>query len=464
MTNQPSNIARENGCYFSWCPLSCIGPLSRRIKNSYFINVGMRECAYFIQMGLSRRESDTPFSFAILEDADIGSGNIFEPMRKLVEKILMESDGEIPEMIFLMGSCSTEIMKLDLFELSYKLTGEFNIPVIPVQTSGMCYSQSDGEDAALSGLVDFCFSQAQGCDSGDGKEDRGEEVILVGSVSEHAAAALKNEMEKFGIPFAGIFPGNSVSEILGISKKLNKNSIIVPLQPYIFRTLRKLRQKYKCKILNTTFPVGHDGSRIFYSDLCRHFRLPADAVFDAANDVWKSMEVKAGLLKNKKIFIVGDGLFEIPVARFFSNIGAEVLDVSTPHINPSMSKELEILEKQKVPVVESADIFTQFKRIQDKKPDLVVAPLSVARAFQAHGFLTFPTVIYLRSEFLSFSNAKHLVEFAPHGTDIGVGLFHPKDVSEERMFMRKITKKVNEGMVKLGRDEIEKYIKVLEGK
>jgi len=30
--------------------------------------------------------------------------------------------------------------------------------------------------------------------------------------------------------------------------------------------------------------------------------------------------------------------------------------------------------------------------------------------------------------------------------------------------MRKITKKVNEGMVKLGRDEIEKYIKVLEGK
>jgi len=251
---------------------------------------------------------------------------------------------------------------------------------------------------------------------------------------------------------------------LGISKKLNKNSIIVPLQPYIFRTLRKLMQKYKCKILNTTFPVGHDGSRIFYSDLCRHFRLPADAVFDAANDVWKSMEVKAGLLKNKKIFIVGDGLFEIPVARFFSNIGAEVLDVSTPHINPSISKELTLLEKQEVFVVESADIFLQFKRIQDKKPDMVVAPLSLARAFQAHGFLTFPTVIYLRSELLGFSNAKHLIEFAPHGTEIGVGLFHPKDVSEERMFMRKITKKVNEGMVKLGRDEIEKYIKVLEGK
>ena len=129
-----------------------------------------------------------------------------------------------------------------------------------------------------------------------------------------------------------------------------------------------------------------------------------------------------------------------------------------------MSKELELLEKQKVPVVESADTFTQFKRIKEKKPDMVVAPLSLARAFQAHGFLTFPTVIYLRSEFLGFSNAKHLVEFEPHGTEIGVGLFHPKDVSEERLFMRKITKKVNEGMVKLSREEIEKYLKVLEGK
>ena len=173
------------------------------------------------------------------------------------------------------------------------------------------------------------------------------------------------------------------------------------------------------------------------------------------------MEVKASLLKNKKIFIVGDGLFEIPVARFFSNIGAEVLEVSTPHINPTMSKELELLEKQKVPVVESADIFTQFKRVQDKKPDMVVAPLSLARAFQAHGFLTFPTVIYLRSELLGFSNAKHLVEFEPHGTDIGVGLFHPKGVSEERLFMRKITKKVNEGMAKLSREEIKKCLKIL---
>jgi len=105
-----------------------------------------------------------------------------------------------------------------------------------------------------------------------------------------------------------------------------------------------------------------------------------------------------------------------------------------------------------------------FKRIEREKPDMVVAHLSLARAFQAQGFLTFPTVIYMRSEFLGFSNAKHLVEFVPHGTDIGVGLFHPKGISEERAFMREVTKKVSEGVVKLSKEEIEKYLKVLDKK
>ncbi|ODS39345.1 MAG: hypothetical protein A7316_05770 [Candidatus Altiarchaeales archaeon WOR_SM1_86-2] len=457
MTDQTTNITRENGCYYSWCPLSCIGPLSRRIKNSYFINIGTRECAYFIQMGLSRRdELDAPFSFAILEDADIGSGNIFEPLRGLVGKI---HGGSKPEVIFLMGSCSTEIMKFDLFELSHKLTAEFNIPVIPVQTSGMCNSQADGEDMALSGLVDFCCSRFTGAEL----EDETEKVVLVGSVSEYTALMLKNEMKKFRIPFAGIFPGNNISGTLEISKNMGKNSIIVPLYPYLSKTIRKIKQRYKCKIFNTTFPIGHDGSKIFYSDLCEHFGVSADAVCDAADSVWKDMEVKANLLKNRKIFIIGDGLFEIPAARFFSNIGANVVEVSTPRINPSMGKELSILEPG-ISVVEAADVFSQFKRIEREKPDMVVAHLSLARAFQAQGFLTFPTVIYMRSEFLGFSNAKHLVEFVPHGTDIGVGLFHPKGISEERAFMREVTKKVSEGVVKLSKEEIEKYLKVLDKK
>lgn len=453
-----TTITQENGCYFSWCPLSCIGPLSRRIKNSYFINIGMRECAYFIQMGLSRRETDTPFSFAILEDADIGSGNIFEPLKRLVEKAV---DNSKPEIIFLMGSCSTEIMKLDIFELSYKLTAEFGVPVIPVQTSGMCNSQSDGEDTVLSGLVDFCYSQSLS-DNGLKNEKTG--VVLVGSVSDYSASILKNEMENFGIPLTGIFPGNNISEILEISKKLNKNSIIVPLYPYLYNTLRKIKQKYKCKIFNTAFPIGHHGSKIFYSDMCKHFGLSQDLVDETAGRTWKDMGVKANLLKNRKIFIIGDGLFEIPIACFFSNIGADVLEVSTPHINPSMTKELSFLEKSGVSVVEAADIFSQFKRVQKENPGLVIANLSLARAFQAYGFLTFPTVIYLRSEFLGFSNAKHLVEFEPHGTDIGVGLFHPKGVSEDRAFMREVTKKVNEGMVKLSKKEIEKYLEILDEK
>ena len=425
----------------------------------------MRECAYFIQMGLSRREiQNTPFSFAIMEDADIGSGNIFEPLSELVEKIVNDSGEKKPEMIFLMGSCSTEVMKLDLFELSHKLTAEFKTPVIPVQTSGMCDSQSDGEDMALSGLVDFCYSQSLIDNEFNELENEKDEVVLVGSVSEQAAVNLKNEMEKFGIPFAGFFPGNNISEILGISKIKNKNSIIVPLYPYLFKTLSGIKRKYKCEIFNTTFPLGHDGSKIFYSDLCEHFGISKDIVDDAAIEVWEDMKVKAGLLKGKKIFIIGDGLFEIPAARFFSSIGADVPEVSTPHINPSIAKELLILEGSGARVVEAADTFLQFKRIEKEKPDLVVAPLSLARVFQAHGFLTFPTVIYLRSELLGFSSAKHLVEFEPHGTDIGIGIFHPKGVSEERVFLREVTKKVNAGMVKLSRKEIEKYLEILDKK
>ena len=102
-------------------------------------------------------------------------------------------------------------------------------------------------------------------------------------------------------------------------------------------------------------------------------------------------------------------------------------------------------------------LLLRFKRIEKEKPDLVVAPLSLARAFQAHGFLTFPTVICRISELLGFSSAKHLVEFEPHETDIVVGLLHPKGTGEERAFLREVTKKVNEGMVKLSRKEIERY-------
>ncbi|MDI6799479.1 MAG: nitrogenase component 1 [Actinomycetota bacterium] len=413
-----SEEARLAVCYYSWCPLAAIGWFSRRFENIHFISIGMRECAHFIQMGLSRRgEHGLCFSLALLEEEEIATGEIYEPLLEIAK----EAVGGGAEIIVLMGSCALEIMKLDLKSLVKRLGEELGAKVVAAQSSGFFKGEGEGEDIIISALLELISP------SSDVQGSRG--VVLLGSASKETAAVLRAEMEALGISFGGFFPGNSPSDMARISK----SSLVAPLYPYLSKSLRTVKNIFGATILSSLFPLGADGSEDFYGAILRKLSLDPAPLAEMAKEAREEAGERAAHLMEKTIMIIGSGLIELPLARLFADLGLGVFEVSTPSLNGSLAAELNRLKELGVEVIEGADLYDQVKRAKEAGVDLVFAHLSLANFLKESGFLTVPSAAYLRLEMLGLANSKNIVEPDLYGKLTGLAPFYPKELEKDQV-------------------------------
>jgi light-independent protochlorophyllide reductase subunit N len=361
-----AQFTREDGLYHSFCGLVSVGWLYQKIKDSFFLILGTHTCAHLLQNTLGVMIFARPrFAVSLLEEGDLSSSQ--PGIADQIEEIKREHK---PSVIFLLSSCTPEVMKVEFEGLAHSVSTA-ETPVLFVPASGLDFTFSQSEDSVLQALLPFC-PQAP-------PEDK--RVVFLGSVNDAIAEDFALEARQLGIPVAGFLPANHFHEL----PPIGPGTIIAPLQPFLPKVANLLANERDATVLSSLFPFGPDGCRAFWEDLGAHFGLKLDlAEREAA--AWERIKEHTELLRGKKTFFAADTLLELPLARFLRAAGAEVLECSTPYINRRFhARELERL--QGVRLVEQANFERQLRSMAEEQPDLVISNIITANPLIGHGIV-----------------------------------------------------------------------------
>ena len=115
-------VLRERGQREVFCGLTGIIWLHRKIQDAFFLVVGSRTCAHLIQSAAGVMIFAEPrFATAIIEERDLaGLADTNEELDR-VGRQLLERRPDI-RLLFLVGSCPSEVIKLDLSRAALRLS------------------------------------------------------------------------------------------------------------------------------------------------------------------------------------------------------------------------------------------------------------------------------------------------------------------------------------------------------
>ncbi|WP_084623407.1 ferredoxin:protochlorophyllide reductase (ATP-dependent) subunit N, partial [Acidisphaera rubrifaciens] len=148
-------ILRERGQREVFCGLTGIVWLHRKIQDAFFLVVGSRTCAHLIQSAAGVMIFAEPrFATAIIDERDLaGLADANDELDAVVGRLL-ERRPDI-RLLFLVGSCPSEVIKLDLSRAASRLS-RVHAPAVRVLNysgSGIETTFTQGEDACLAALV-----------------------------------------------------------------------------------------------------------------------------------------------------------------------------------------------------------------------------------------------------------------------------------------------------------------------
>ena len=396
-------ITQEQGQREVFCGLTGIVWLHRKIKDAFFLVIGSRTCAHLIQSAAGVMIFAEPrFATAIIDDRDLaGLADANDELDRVVNQLL----GRRPDikLLFLVGSCPSEVIKLDLGKAAERLSIKYSdsgVRVLNYSGSGIETTFTEGEDACLVSLI----SQMSFSESTEKK------LLIVGTLADIVEDQMARIFNKMGISNVCFFPSRLSSTL----PPLSKNTFFILAQPFLNETAKGLEAK-GVKRLSAKFPFGVEGSKAWYKAIATFFGV-SSTVFDEAIKAplaraLKAVQVKKNIFQDKKVFIFPDSQLEISLARFLcQELGAEIVEIGTPYLNKKLM-ELELLAlPNNVPIYEGQNVENQLQRCFDKKPDLVVCGLGLANPLEAKGFTTKWSIELVFSPVHGFEQAADLAE------------------------------------------------------
>nr|YP_009551066.1 protochlorophyllide reductase subunit N [Pseudellipsoidion edaphicum]QAA12000.1 protochlorophyllide reductase subunit N [Pseudellipsoidion edaphicum] len=402
----------ETGNYHTFCPISCVAWLYQKIEDSFFLVIGTKTCGYFLQNALGVMIFAEPrYAMAELEEADISAHlNDYLELKRLCSVIKKDRN---PSVIFWIGTCTTEIIKMDLEGIATKLETELGIPIVVARANGLDYAFTQGEDTVLAALA-----QSYGTKIEEKKKkevsNTSKNLILFGSIPSPVAYELTNDLLKLGIEIAGWLPSTRYTDIPTLKEK----DFVCGVNPYLSRTATTLMRRRKCQLITAPFPIGPDGTRAWLEKICQVFNLPPQGLEEKEKLNWKLLKPYLEVIEGKSVFFMGDNLLELSLARFFIKCGMIVYEVGIPYLDKRYQlSELNLLEatclemKTFLPIiVEKPDNYNQLDRIQDLKPDLVITGMAHANPLQSRGINTKWSVEFTFSQIHGFTNAKNILD------------------------------------------------------
>ena len=402
----------ETGNYHTFCPISCVSWLYQKIEDSFFLVIGTKTCGYFLQNALGVMIFAEPrYAMAELEEGDISAQlNDYKELKRLCLQIKQDRN---PSVIVWIGTCTTEIIKMDLEGMAPRLEEELKVPIVVARANGLDYAFTQGEDTVLAAMAQKCPTQSIS-KSDESTPTAKNNLVLFGSLPGPVTTMLNHELKRQGIDVSGWLPSQRYAEL----PELGEQVYVCGVNPFLSRTATTLMRRRKCKLISAPFPIGPDGTRAWIEKICSVYGITPTGLDEREMQIWANLEEYINLIKGKSVFFMGDNLLEISLARFLIRCGMIVHEIGIPYIDKRFqAAELALLEKtcieMKVPfprIVEKPDNYYQIQRIRELQPDLVITGMAHANPLEARGITTKWSVEFTFAQIHGFGNARDILE------------------------------------------------------
>jgi light-independent protochlorophyllide reductase subunit N len=394
-------LLRERGQREVFCGLTGIVWLHRKIQDAFFLVVGSRTCAHLLQSAAGVMLFAEPrFATAIIEERDLaGMADANVELDRVVDRLL-ERRPDI-RMLFLVGSCPSEVIKLDLSRAAQRLSSKHaHVRVLNYSGSGIETTFTQGEDACLASLVPELPATTSDAP----------ELMIVGSLPDIVEDQFLRLFADMGIKTVRSLPARTA----GAMPPVGPNTKFLMAQPFLGDTARALEAR-GAKRLDALFPFGAEGTVDWLHSAAQafgidelHFRGLVAAPRERAK---RALERHRLLLEGKTIFFLPDSQLEVPLARFLANeLGMIPIEVGTPYLHKAhLARELAALPDG-VQLSEGQDVDRQLDRVKAARPDLTVCGMGLANPLEAQGLSTKWSIELVFSPVHGFDQAGDLAE------------------------------------------------------
>jgi light-independent protochlorophyllide reductase subunit N len=396
-------VTHERGQREVFCGLTGIVWLHRKIKDAFFLVVGSRTCAHLIQSAAGVMIFAEPrFATAIIEERDLaGIADANDEIDRVVDELLARRPDI--KLLFLVGSCPSEVIKIDLGRAAQRLS-QAHMPAVRVldySGSGIETTFTQGEDACLAALVPTLPQTAPGA---------AQSLLVVGALADAVEDQFRRIFDALGIGPVHFLPARTAGEM----PPVGPNTRFLLAQPFLGETARRLEGRGATR-LPAPFPLGAEGTTTWLKAAADAWGV-ADLAFIAAvaparERALKALERYRPLLADKSIFFFPDSQLEPSLARFLSReLAMRVVEIGTPFLHQKiMADELALLPPG-VSLVEGQDVERQIDRCRAARPDLVVCGLGLANPFEAEGLTTKWAIELIFSPIQGYEQAGDLAE------------------------------------------------------
>jgi light-independent protochlorophyllide reductase subunit N len=374
-------VLKERGQREVFCGLTGIIWLHRKIQDAFFLVVGSRTCAHLIQSAAGVMIFAEPrFATAIIDERDLaGLADCNDELDRVVTRLL-ERRPEI-KLLFLVGSCPSEVIKLDLSRAAQRLSGRFNpsVRVLNYSGSGIETTFTQGEDACLASLVPSLPAAPSEAPAS---------LMVVGALADVVEDQFARLFAQMGLGPVSFFPPRKATQL----PVVGPNTRFLLAQPFLADTAVALEAR-GAKRLPAPFPLGVEGTTAWLQAAAAAFGIDAER-FAAVTAPGRERATAAlgrirPQLQDKSIFFFPDSQLEIPLARFLSReLGMALEEVGTPYLHRThMAEELAWLPAG-TSLSEGQHVENQLDRCRASQPDIVVCGLGLANPLEAEGLTT----------------------------------------------------------------------------
>ena len=374
-------ILRQRGQREVFCGLTGIIWLHRKIQDAFFLVVGSRTCAHLIQSAAGVMIFAEPrFATAIIEDRDLaGLADANAELDRVVNRLL-ERRPDI-KLLFLVGSCPSEVIKLDLSRAAQRLSQTFSprVRVLNYSGSGIETTFTQGEDACLASLVPEMPVR-------DSTAPR--QLLVVGALADVVEDQWRRTFAALGIGPVDFLPPRLARDLSAVGP----NTRFLLAQPFLADTAAALERR-GAQWLSAPFPLGVEGTTLWLQAAAREWNVPDERFRTAtAPGIERARQAVARYrfqLAGKRIFLFPDSQLEVPLARFLAReLDMVPVEVGTPYLHRKhLAAELALLPAT-AQLSEGQDVERQLDRCRAAKPDLVVCGLGLANPLEAEGMAT----------------------------------------------------------------------------
>ncbi len=395
-------VLRERGQREVFCGLTGIVWLHRKIQDAFFLVVGSRTCAHLLQSAAGVMIFAEPrFATAIIDERDLaGLADCNDELDRVVTR-LIERRPDI-KLLFLVGSCPSEVIKLDLSRAAQRLSRRFSpgVRVLNYSGSGIETTFTQGEDACLAALVPEMPAEPGSARS----------LLVVGALAEVVEDQFLRLFAALGVGPVRFLPSRRASEL----PPIGPGTRYILAQPFLNDTARALEARGATRIA-APFPLGVEGTTAWLTAAAEVWGTPAARIADAIAPAATRARAALGRIKErlagKSIFFFPDSQLEIPLARFLSReLGMTLAEVGTPYLHKQhLAEELAMLPAGTM-LSEGQDVERQLDRCRAAKPDITVCGLGLANPLEAEGMTTKWSIELVFTPVQGFDQAADLAE------------------------------------------------------